>query len=229
MKRTQSIKTSKTLKGLAIALLVGTTIPACSTYQPTFDDVRANNKITVAETIERLELYAPPSGLKLSARDSDAVSNFLYQYANSGQGPLYVNIPASAAQGLGVRQTTSLLNERMRAMGVTSGLQTGQYPSKPGVPAPVVVSYRRLATVPMDCQLGSNLIRTSNNQPQGNFGCAQAANLAAMIDDPRQLLAPYDVTDLPAVKRTTTIDNYIKGEPTASQMPDRQQITANGQ
>ncbi|HHL43003.1 MAG TPA: hypothetical protein ENJ42_05250 [Hellea balneolensis] len=219
----------RSISKLALMVTIGASVlSACSTYQPTLGAQSERNKITVAQTIERLELYAPASGLKLSARDSDAVSDFLYQYAQTGQGPLYVNVPANAAQGLGVRQTQSLLNERLRAIGLSGGaLQTGQYPSRPGVPAPVVVSYRRLATVPIDCSVGSNLIRTFNNQPQSNFGCFQAANLAAMIDDPRQLLAPHEFDALPAVKRTTTIENYIKGEPTATELPDRQQITVN--
>ena len=63
------------------------------------------------------------------------------------------------------------------------------------------------------------------NQPYSNFGCFQSANLAAMIQDPRQLLQPYDMTVPDSQRRQTIYDKYIKGENPASDLPARQDIT----
>ena len=105
-----------------------------------------------------------------------------------------------------------------------TNLQSGQYAAAPGAPAPVIVSFRRLAVVPIDCQQGASLTHTSNNQPYGNFGCAQTANLAALIDNPRQLLAPYAWDNASSVRRLTVLDNYSNGQATATPRPAGQEI-----
>ena len=209
--------------GGAAALLLG----GCTMHQASFQPTVLRNKITVAETVERLELYAGQAGMHLSARDQDAVGDFLAQYAASGEGPLYVNVPATGQTSQGVAQATSVIKSYLGRLGLSgAAVQSGQYPAMPGAPAPVIVSYRRLTTAPINCQQGASLTHTANNQPFGNFGCAQTANLAALIDNPRQLLAPYAFDNASAVRRMTVIDKYIAGEPTATPIPDRQEVSA---
>ena len=218
------------MKTLLLCGLAGVSLAGCSMYQPSYEPTNLRNKITVAETIERMELYVQPTGLNLSARDQDAVSNFLYQYGRDGQGPLYVNIPSNAASGIGVNQATSVVSTRLQSMGIAGGnIQTGQYNAREGVDAPVIVSYRRLTTAPIDCQMGASLTHTSTNQPYPNFGCAQTANLAAMIDDPRQLLSPYDMARANTARRVTVIGKYTAGETTASQKPQGQEVSATSE
>jgi pilus assembly protein CpaD len=210
--------------GLATILVTG-----CTTYYPSHGPTNLRNKITVAETVERLELFTQPTGLNLSARDEDAVSDFIYEYGQSGQGPLYINVPGNTGNRVGIEQAKTSIVSRMRDMGIDgSVLQVGQYASKEGQPAPVVVSYRRLTTAPINCHQGSALTLTSRNQPYENFGCAQTANLAAMIDDPRQLLAPYDLDAPLAVRRTSVFQKYIEGQSTQTPRPGGQEVAAGG-
>lgn len=219
-------------RGLSFALMGGVAfivLAGCSTsvYRPSYENTGLRNKITVAETVERLEMYVGSTGLNLSARDEDAVSNFIAEYSRSGQGPLYVNIPANAAQGAGVVAARNAVASRLQSMGISrAALQSGQYASKPGAPAPVVLSYRRLTTEPIECHAGASLTHTSNNQPYGGFGCSQTANLAAMIDDPRQLLAPHEFVNGPADRRAFVLDRYTAGEATATPRPDGQEVSA---
>jgi len=217
------------MKKFLLCGLTGVLLTGCSMYQPSYVSTDQRNKITVAETIERMELYVQPTGLNISARDQDAVSNFLYQYARDGQGPLYINIPSNAANGAGVQQANTLVSSRLQGMGIgAANIQTGQYNVGPSVSAPVIVSYRRLTTAPIDCQMGASLTHTSTNQPYQNFGCAQTANLAAMIDDPRQLLSPYDMANSAVRRRVTVVGKYENGEATASPRPEGQEVSAGG-
>jgi len=218
------------MKTLLLCGLAGVSLAGCSMYQSSYAPTDQRNKITVAETIERMELYVQPTGLNLSARDQDALSDFLYQYARDGQGPLYMNIPSNAASGMGVSQANAAIASRLQGMGIAGGnVQTGQYNARSGVNAPVVVSYRRLTTAPIDCQMGASLTHTSTNQPYQNFGCAQTANLAAMIDDPRQLLAPYDMGNSSVERRVTVIGKYAAGEPTGATRPEGQEVSASSE
>ena len=210
------------LTGIATIILSG-----CTMYTPSYGPTITRNKITVADTVERLEIFAGPAGLHLSARDQDAVGNFIAQYARSGQGPLYMNIPGNAGGSQGVVQAREIIRAQMFDQGIEGArVQVGQYLAPMGVSAPVIVSFRRLTTAPINCHQGASLTHISNNQPYGNFGCAQTANLAAMIDNPRQLLAPYDFDNPPALRRTTVLQKYMDGEATQTPRPDGQEISA---
>lgn len=216
-------------KMLLVSGLAALFMSACTTYYPSHEPTPLRNKITVAETVERLELYAQPSGLNLSARDEDAVTDFVNLYGQYGQGPMYINVPGSAASGMGAQQAKTSITARMQNLGIPrSAIQMGQYGAKPGSPAPVVVSFRRLTTAPIDCQQGTGLTITSTNQPYNNFGCAQTANLAAMVDNPRQFLAPYDLTPSTMIRRSTVIDNYAAGTQTGTPRPGGQEVSAGG-
>lgn len=217
---------NRTLTNWLCGALAATTLVACATPTASTGPTIFNNKIQVAESIERLELYTRPNGLELSARDQAAVSQFLQSYRQSGNGPVYLNIPSSAASGLGVQQAQALIRQNLASLGLGSAaMQTGQYQASYGSPAPVVVSYRTLKTVPQDCRQLGDAADTHTNQPYDSFGCFHTANLAAMIGDPRQLLEPYDMTIPDSQRRQTVYDRYIEGENTASTQPDRQQIT----
>lgn len=219
-------KSHRKIKALISVSFLSLIITGCQTPSPSYGPTSFHNKIQVAESIERLELYTRPSGLELSARDHVAVTQFLQAYAQDGEGPVYINIPSSSANGLGAQQAQSLIRQGMNRIGQRGApIQTGQYQSAHGAPAPVVVSYRTLRTVPMDCREQGDLSHTFNNQPYSNYGCFQSANLAVMIEDPRQLIQPYDTTVPDSQRRQTVYDKYIEGEVTASDFPDRQDVT----
>jgi pilus assembly protein CpaD len=210
------------------AIVATLALSGCTTYKPSFAPSVLRNKVTVTESVERLELYASQAGLQLSARDETAVGAFISQYASSGQGPLYVNVPSNGANSPGVEQAHSILKNYLGRMGLgAANVQTGQYKVAMGALAPVVVSYRRLTTAPIDCSQGASLTHTSNNQAYGNFGCAQTANLAALIDNPMQLLAPYGIDNAYATRRMTVIDKYNAGEVTASESSPTQEVSVS--
>lgn len=226
-KQCRNNKRVQKMKSAAFACISAIVLSGCTMHQASFQPTVLRNKITVAETIERLELYAGPAGLHLSARDQDAVGDFLAQYAASGEGPLYVNVPANGQTSKGVAQATSIVQSYLGRLGMPgAAIQSGQYQVVPGAPAPVIVSYRRLTTAPINCHQGDSITHTANNQPYNNFGCSQTANLAALIDNPRQLLAPYAFDNASTIRRMTVIDKYIAGEPTATPIPNRQEVTA---
>ncbi len=201
---------------------------ACSTPQSSRGPVTNWSNIQVAETVERLELYARPDGLSLSARDETAVAQFLQEYGRSGDGPLYINMPSQTMSQGGAVQSQALIKTIMGNIGLAGApIQSGSYQTAAGSPAPVVVSYRRLKTVPQDCRFEGNVLYTGDNQPYSSFGCSFHANLAAMIGDPRQLLEPYQTTPPDMQRRMQVYDKYIKGENPASAQPDRQEISAS--
>ena len=212
----------------ACVLISGLGLSACATPIETFPPTTLRNSINVAESIERLELYTRPNGLELSARDELAVAQFLDGYAKSGEGALYINRPANAVSSLGTQQAEAVILGLMAQGGLNpNAIQTGQYPSRLGAPAPVIISYRTLRAIPQDCGSLGNLTNNYGNQPHGSFGCFQSANIAAMITDPRQLLEPYALGQPNAQRRQVVYDQYIQGNPTAAQINPEQQVGTN--
>ncbi len=203
-----------------IAMLV----PACATqYSQPLPPITMRNPITIAESIERLELYTRPDGLELSARDKLAVAQFLDGYRDNGSGPLFINRPSAQAGSAGTQQAEAVIRGLMRNGGLNpASLQGGEYQSSPNAPAPVVVSYRILKAIPDNCRKSTSVTQPFTNKAPENFGCFQSANIAAMIGDPRQLLEPYALGASDAQRRQVVYDRYIQGELTGAQFPSRQ-------
>lgn len=221
-KMTKKFIPSMTILALASGLI------ACSTPKPYAPPMVNKNKIKIAESIERLELYTRPTGLELSARDQVAVGQFLQGYGSRGEGPLYINVPSSTAQGIGAQQAQNVIRQSLSQLGMSGApVQTGQYQAAYGTPAPVVVSYRTLKTIPQDCRNSDDLANSFANQPYSNFGCYHTANIAAMVSDPRQFIEPYGSTPPDSQRRQVVYDKYIEGENPASAHPDRQEVNVD--
>lgn len=216
-------------KSFKVSLLSGAVLvlSGCATPMQSEPPLFLKNPIQIAESIERLELYSRPDGMSLSARDEQAVASFLSGYGEFGDGPLHMNLPTHGTTG--VMQTRSLVQNMMTQIGMGGApIQEGQYQSMPGNPAPVVISYRRLKTLPQDCTIRTDLTRTYNNQPYHEFGCSQNANLAAMVQDHSQFLRPYDMAPPDMRRRMTVYDKFISGESPASEIPPNQTISSTG-
>jgi len=204
-------------------------LSACATPIPRVAPDQARFPIEVAESIERLELYTRPTGLELSARDTDAVALFLSGYQRHGSGQVLINMPSNSAYGLGAQQAEGLIRNMMRQGGMApQAVRMAQYNVPPQASAPVVVSYKTLKTMPRDCRSMGSLLWTGTNQASDSYGCSHSANLAAMIQDPRQLIEPLPYGVSSAQRRMQVYDKYIEGEGTSSEFPGRQVVTVGG-
>jgi pilus assembly protein CpaD len=69
-----------------------------------------------------------------------------------------------------------------------------------------------------------------SNKPHWNLGCATQRNLAAMVDNPTDLVQPRGETPPSAARRAAVIDKYRKGESTEATYPnmDKAKITDLG-
>ena len=221
MTRRAHILSATLLSGAALAL------SACGTTTRDFPaplDVR--NGVTVAESVERLELYPNQNGLELSARDRHAMVGFLSGYARQGNGPIYLNSPSQGGSGIAVAERE--VRNALSGLGLHGvAVQQGSYAAPQGAPAPLVVSYRRLKTLVPRCSSGhEELSETFYNTPSANWGCAYYANIAAMVGDPNQFVSPY-AFDPPAMpRRMEQYRKYLAGEPTGATKPPGQNVSS---
>jgi len=91
------------------------------------------------------------------------------------------------------------------------------YPRNPRVSSPVIISYRRNAAIVHKCgDWPESSAKTYTNRPTWSFGCATQNNLAAMIDNPRDLIEPRRSTPADAQRRDTVFAKYRTGDVTTA-------------
>jgi pilus assembly protein CpaD len=101
------------------------------------------------------------------------------------------------------------------------------HPDDPRTLATIRLSYPKITAVAGPCGLWPEDIGPSindrgyfDNKPYYNFGCAYQRNMAAMIDNPSDLVQPRPETPAYTARRTEGFEKYRKGESTATTYPE---------
>jgi pilus assembly protein CpaD len=100
-------------------------------------------------------------------------------------------------------------------------------PDDPRLLAAIRLDYPKIAAVAGPCglwpeDLGPSIDNPSYSQNRSyyNFGCAYQRNLAAMVDNPADLVQPRPETPAYTERRTEGFDKYRKGNATATNYPE---------
>jgi pilus assembly protein CpaD len=96
--------------------------------------------------------------------------------------------------------------------------------------APLVLSFVRFEAHAPECApiWEQDLGHQNNNQAWASFGCATQANLAAMIEDPRDLATPRDMAARDSGRRDTVMEAYRAGQQThATRSADERATVSN--
>lgn len=175
------------------------------------------HEITVVRAQEQLELDLLAEGL--TQAQIDELSAFGRLYRSIGQGPLQIEAPAEA---------DPVFVAQVRAALVDGGVNFAALAqtSRPGAPGRVAVRFERLEARAPACApvYAQNLAVQSNNRSYESFGCANAANLAAMIADPADLERPRPFGPRDGARRTTVFGKYRNGEPTHATRSDDERV-----
>lgn len=188
--------------------------PADLAPTPTAADL---HRIQVTQGSERLEVPVAPADLSLSPMARAQLQRFAGGYLRYGHGALVLSTPSGGANS----DAASLMaNETRRALvdaGISYAAVAGSsYDASGRADAPIIVSFARYEAHAPDCRplWEQDLAHQSNNQPWESFGCATQANLAALVEDPADLLHPRDEDPRDSGRRDTVMDAYRAGEQT---------------
>ena len=93
--------------------------------------------------------------------------------------------------------------------------------------ATIRLNYPKISAVAGPCglwpeDLGPSIKNKSyfENKSYYNFGCAYQRNMAAMVDNPADLVQPRSETPAYTTRRSTAFDKYRKGTSTATTYPE---------
>lgn len=208
---------------LPLFVLGLTALGACASVPPPPPDMRPTptaadqHQIQVTESSQRLEVPVANGDVGLSPADRAHLHSFASGYLRYGHGALVLSTPSG---GMNADAASILANETRRALvdaGVSYAAVAGSsYDASGRADAPIIVSFARYEAHAPECAplWEQDLAHQSNNQPWASFGCATNANLAALVEDPADLLTPRAETGRDSGRRDTVMDAYRAGEQT---------------
>lgn len=224
MTRCNLLRLSATVAGLAAL----TALSGCASAmnEARADAAAISPPITETQIWEsRVTVEAAPDeillalhGEGLSPRQVEAVDALVARWVDAEAREIVIAAPIggrdAAAAGAMVAATRARL---VQAGAPASSLRVTGYDAG-GDKSPVLrVGYlRHTAITPVCGQNWDDLTATRRNDVYANFGCAVAANIAAQVANPQDLLGPRTTTPVDAARRDTVFDKYRKGEKTSS-------------
>mgnify|MGYP003627428357 CR=1 FL=1 len=178
----------------------------------------------VREETARIDLQVSAQEGGIAWAQMGEFEQFVTYYKSNGHGPLVLTYPSqSANSGLmaaAMREARGYLDDR----GVSAQrIIEGEYDAQGQPNGPLIVSFRHYsASVPQECALmeWENVAMEVDNRAQPRFGCFMAANMAAMIGDPYDLVGPTQTAPRDAGRIGVQMDAWRAGETTGATRGD---------
>jgi pilus assembly protein CpaD len=218
---------------LPVLLLGLSALGACASVPPPEPGQRPvptaadNHRIEVTQTSERLTLPVAKDDVALSAAARAQLNDFAGGYLRYGHGALVLSAPAGSGNSDSASVVAGDARRALVDAGVSYAAVAGSTYDASGVEdAPIVVSFARFEAEAPNCAplWEQDLAHQSNNQPWESFGCATQANLAALVEDPADLLAPRAEDPRDSGRRDTVMQAYRAGQPTGAERSNDEHV-----
>lgn len=217
---------------VAIVVACAIFICGCNTEQqvaavpdvPT--DYRLRHPITISEADHTLQVFVGSNRGELNATQRAEVLAFAQTWRREATGGVVVDLPTGTSNERAAAEAMPGIRSILAASGVPRDaiVVRGYQPPGRNIAA-IRITYPRIGAQAGPCGLWPADIGPSfnrdyfENQPPWNFGCASQRNLAAMVDNPADLVQPRGETPAYTMRRTTVVEKYRSGTATATQYP----------
>lgn len=206
------------------ALLAGLVLAGCQNTSVTnslpADGYRTTYPIVLADAPETLDIPVGGGSTGLPRSVRDRVRAFSADAAASATSPLMILTPTGSRNAAVAGRLVAEIRREAEAAGLPRALiEARPYRLRAGdVDAPIRLGYFRVKAVTEPCGqwMGSALPDTVRGIEGVEFGCATQANLAAMVSDPTDLIAPRARTSASAARRWAMLEKWRLGESTLS-------------
>ena len=193
------------------------------------DDYRQRHPIAIEEANRSVVIFVGHSRGGLSASQRADVMGVAQAWLQEGTGAIIADLPVDTSNAVVAADSFREIQALLSAAGVPPrGLAVHRYhPSDPRQMATIRLNYPKISAVAGPCGLWPEDIGSSakdrryyDNKPYYNFGCAYQRNMAAMIDNPSDLVQPRSETPPYTLRRTEAFEKYRKGTPTTTTYPE---------
>jgi pilus assembly protein CpaD len=227
--RHRALRLLSVLAGLSAVLGACTYTTAEVVTASVPDDYRLRHPITIREADRSVVIFVGQARGGLSASQRADVIGLARTWVAEGTGAIVADVPVDTPNARAAAATIREVEALLASGGVPPrGITLRHYhPDDPRTLATIRLTYPRIAAVAAPCglwpeDLGPSILDKdySQNKPYANFGCATQHNLAAMIDNPSDLLQPRPETAAYTARRTAAFEKYRKGDPTSVAYPE---------
>jgi pilus assembly protein CpaD len=221
-----------TVRAIALAsVAVGAAGCNTLTYSPMTaempSDYRLRHPIVVEEKNTKLTVFVGAHRGSLTPTQRAEVGSFAQSWRKDATGGVVIEVPTGTPNQRAAHDVAHEVKAILAASEIpASAIAVRPYhPGNPDKFAPIKVNYPRVAADAGPCGLWphdigpSEYVDYAQNRPYWNLGCANQRNLAAMVDNPADLVQPRGETPAYTGRRTTALDKYRKGEGTATVYP----------
>lgn len=187
-------------------------------------DHRERHPIRFVENKHDVQLLIGAGTGVLTADQRAQVAYMASEWRREGTGHFIIETPKGTANQRAAAYAAREAQSILRASGVPQrAIVAKSYKTFPDALGPVRLAYARIEAEAGPCgqwpeDLGAALYPSLgpvpanvDNRPYYNLGCATQHNLAAMVENPEDLVQPRAMTPPYAPRRQTVIENYRKG------------------
>jgi pilus assembly protein CpaD len=227
--RHRTLRLLGALFGLSVALgaCTDTTREVVTARIP--DDYRQRHPIAIQEAERSVVIFVGHGRGGLSAEQRADVMGLARIWVSEGTGAIDADVPVDTPNARAAASAFREIQALLTSRGVPArGIRLHHYhPDDPRTLATIRLSYPKIMAVAGPCgqwpeDLGPSVNNRGyfDNKPYYNFGCAYQRNMAAMIDNPSDLVQPRPETPAYLIRRTEGFEKYRKGSTTATDYPE---------
>jgi pilus assembly protein CpaD len=234
MSHQQPVDRLRVLRRLGALVGLSVTLGACNTGGEVItaaipDDYRQRHPIAIEEANRSIAIFVGHARGGLSASQRADVIGLARVWVSEGTGAIVADVPVDTPNAQAAASAYQEARALLAAGGVPARAITLRHyhPDDPRTLATIRLSYPRMVAVAGPCglwpeNLGPSVLNPDyfENKQYSNFGCAYQRNMAAMIDNPSDLVQPRSETPAYTARRTEGFDKYRKGATTATEYPE---------
>ncbi|MBX9925144.1 MAG: CpaD family pilus assembly protein [Hyphomicrobiaceae bacterium] len=238
MTQNLNVTAIRRLSPIAAALLsvslIGCTHEHFAKVDPNFDLIHPAERhpILVSQKPSTLSVSVAKGSSGLTPKTRAELLSFAQRYraGDAGDSKLVVAAPSGSGNEIAAMHAVQeirglLVDNGFAESSVTVEAYNADHEAQP----PVRVSYMRYVAEGPECgHWPTNLAWEPNNLPMPNLGCANQRNLAAMVQNPGDLIGPRATTARSNERRDEVWQRYQKGQPTASQKNEDGRVSTQG-
>ncbi|HWL06105.1 MAG TPA: CpaD family pilus assembly protein [Xanthobacteraceae bacterium] len=202
------------------------------------NDIRQRHPITLQEGDQSMEIFVGAKRGGLTPLQRAEVLAFARNWQRQATGGIIIDMPAGTANEASAREAHREIRSILSAAGAARGaiIERPYRPAHPNQLAPIRLNYPRVTAQAGPCGLWPDDLGPSanakhfENRQYHNFGCASQRNLAAMVEEPADLVQPRASTPIYTARRTMVLEKYRQGQdPAAVYSNSRGRISEIGQ
>jgi pilus assembly protein CpaD len=226
--RRRAFRTTGALVGLAVVLGACTHTEEVVTASIP-DDYRLRHPIAIQEADRSVVIFVGHARGGLSASQRADVMGLAQTWLREGTGAINADLPVNTPNARMAADAFREIRALLTAAGVPPrGIIVRHYhPEDPRQMATIRLNYPKISAIAGPCgvwpeDLGPSIKNKGyfDNKPYYNFGCAYQRNMAAMVDNPSDLVQPRPETPAYTARRTEGFEKYRKGVPTTTTYPE---------